>query len=96
VADVLPAYRHFASRDLCGRAIDAGWAVLWKPQEDTGGNPFIVVEGMSGDRWFSAAWHTRDTGSYRFWQGSVGSKHRPRTVSLKRLIEYVEGVSSVG
>ena len=65
-----------------------GWAVAYVPGVDTGGNPFVTVQGQRDGVPFDATWHTRPTGgkSYRL----TNCTHARRTVSLSRLKEAIE------
>lgn len=67
-------------------AMEAGWTVLVKPQVDFGDNPFITVEGVKGDAYFSATWHTRDTGSYRVFGATLGRHKSSASRSTLRAI----------
>jgi hypothetical protein len=80
------------ARELTLTAIDNGWAVLFKPEVDTGGSPFVTVEGARGDQYFNVCWHTRGTGTYRIFHASLGaSRHTARDASLKRIVQAITG-----
>ena len=80
------------ARALAIAAIDAGWSVVFKRNVDSGNSPFVTVEAVREDGYFNVTWHTRDTGTYRLFHAVFGeSRYKAHDVSLKRILEAVEG-----
>lgn len=52
-------------------ALESGWSIMAQRMTDTGGSPFLSITLVRGEyERINAAWHTRDTGTYR-WTGAV-------------------------
>jgi len=85
------------ARDLVISAMDNGWSVVYRPNVDTGGSPFVTVEASRGDQYFSATWHTRNTGTYRLFNVALGrSRHNARDATLTQVIAAVESENPCG
>ena len=81
-----------AARALLDLAITHDWTVVWRPLTDTGGSPYVNVEGRHRDgRSFNACWHTRDTGTWRFWSAArdVTNNAAYRPVTLTAVRAYI-------
>ena len=81
-----------AAKTLVNEAMNAGWSVLFRPNVDTGGSPFVTVEGVREGGYFCVTWHTRDSGTYRLFDCSAGeSKYKMRDVPLKSVRAMIAG-----
>ena len=81
-----------AARALLDLAITHDSTVVWRPLTDTGGSPYVDVEGRHRDgRTFTACWHTRDTGTWRFRSAArdVTNNATYRPVTLTAVRTYI-------
>lgn len=85
---------HPAAADLLLQAANAGWSALIRQTKDTGGNPYVTVEGRRPDgslAGFTVTWHTRKTGTYRLFtclhRGDTGGWRDASLKAVKAAIE---------
>lgn len=86
---------HTAARDLLLLSAEAGWHTRISFGEDTGGSPFVSVQGANANpdlpAQFYVTWHTRKTGTYRLFTCMAGtSRARLADRSLKHVKSLIQ------
>lgn len=83
---------HPPARELLLLAVDHGWSAALARGVDSGGASFVVVKAKRESEppyLVEVTWHTRNTGTYRFFSAVVGAGQGIQRVSLTKAREAV-------